>query len=146
MPRVKMEVVVGIFLLLGLLALGYLAIKLGRMEVIGGGGYTVYGTFPTVGGLRTGSPVEIAGVEVGRVVEIGLKDYQARVALRINGAIKLPEDSIVSIRTKGLIGEQFVRISPGGAEENIPPNGEIKETEPPVDIMELIANYAFGKI
>jgi phospholipid/cholesterol/gamma-HCH transport system substrate-binding protein len=146
MPRVKMEVVVGIFLLLGLLALGYLAIKLGRMEVIGGSGYTVYGTFPTVGGLRTGSPVEIAGVEVGRVVEIGLKDYQARVALRINGGIKLPEDSIVSIRTKGLIGEQFVRISPGGAEENIPPNGEIKETEPPVDIMELIANYAFGKI
>jgi phospholipid/cholesterol/gamma-HCH transport system substrate-binding protein len=146
MPRVKMEVVVGIFLLLGLLALGYLAIKLGRMEVLGGGGYTVYGTFPTVGGLRTGSPVEIAGVEVGRVVEIGLKDYQARVALRISGDIKLPEDSIVSIRTKGLIGEQFVRISPGGAEENIPPNGEIKETEPPVDIMELIANYAFGKI
>ena len=146
MSRVNMEVIVGIFLLLGLLALGYLAIKLGRMEVIGGGGYTVYATFPTVGGLRTGSSVEIAGVEVGRVQEISLKDYQARVALRIDGGIKLPEDSIVSIRTKGLIGEQLVRISPGGATEMIPPQGEIYETEPPVDVMELISKYIFGKV
>jgi phospholipid/cholesterol/gamma-HCH transport system substrate-binding protein len=146
MSRVNMEVIVGIFLLLGLLALGYLAIKLGRMEVIGGGGYTVYATFPTVGGLRAGSSVEIAGVEVGRVQEISLKDYQARVALRIDGGIKLPEDSIVSIRTKGLIGEQLVRISPGGATEMIPPQGEIYETEPPVDVMELISKYIFGKV
>jgi phospholipid/cholesterol/gamma-HCH transport system substrate-binding protein len=146
MSRVNMEVIVGIFLLLGLLALGYLAIKLGRMEVIGGGGYTVYATFPTVGGLRTGSSIEIAGVEVGRVQEISLKDYQARVALRIDGGIKLPEDSIVSIRTKGLIGEQLVRISPGGATEMIPPQGEIYETEPPVDVMELISKYIFGKV
>jgi phospholipid/cholesterol/gamma-HCH transport system substrate-binding protein len=116
------------------------------MEVIGGGGYTVYATFPTVGGLRAGSSVEIAGVEVGRVEEISLKDYQARVALRIDGGIKLPEDSIVSIRTKGLIGEQLVRISPGGATEMIPPRGEIYETEPPVDIMELISKYIFGKV
>jgi phospholipid/cholesterol/gamma-HCH transport system substrate-binding protein len=146
MSRVNTEVIVGIFLLLGLLALGYLAIKLGRMEVIGGGGYTVYATFPTVGGLRTGSSIEIAGVEVGRVQEISLKDYQARVALRIDGGIKLPEDSIVSIRTKGLIGEQLVRISPGGATEMIPPQGEIYETEPPVDVMELISKYIFGKV
>jgi phospholipid/cholesterol/gamma-HCH transport system substrate-binding protein len=146
MSRVNIEVIVGIFLLLGLLALGYLAIKLGRMEVIGGGGYTVYATFPTVGGLRAGSSVEIAGVEVGRVAEIRLQDYQARVALRINGGIKLPEDSIVSIRTKGLIGEQYVRISPGGSMEMISPGGEIFETEPPVDVMELISKYIFGKV
>jgi phospholipid/cholesterol/gamma-HCH transport system substrate-binding protein len=141
-----MEVVVGVFLLLGLLALGYLAIKLGRMEVIGGGGYTVYAMFPTVAGLRTGTAVEIAGVEIGRVESIRLQDYQARVRLRIDGGIKLPDDSIASIRTKGLIGEQFVKISPGGAEEMIPPGGEIHETEPPVDIMELISKYIFGKV
>jgi phospholipid/cholesterol/gamma-HCH transport system substrate-binding protein len=146
MSRINIEVIVGIFLLLGLLALGYLAIKLGRMEVIGSGGYTVYATFPTVGGLRSGSSVEIAGVEVGRVEEIRLQDYQARVALRINGGIQLPEDSIVSIRTKGLIGEQLVRISPGGSPEMIPPRGEIYETEPPVDVMELISKYIFGKV
>jgi phospholipid/cholesterol/gamma-HCH transport system substrate-binding protein len=141
-----MEVVVGFFLVLGLLALGYLAIKLGRMEVVGNSGYTVHAMFPNVGGLRTGTPVEIAGVEVGWVERIELKNYQAQVDFRVKKGIELPEDSIASIRTKGLIGEQFVRISPGGAEKNIPPGGEIKETEPPVDIMELIANYAFGKI
>jgi phospholipid/cholesterol/gamma-HCH transport system substrate-binding protein len=146
MARINTEVVVGVFLLLGLLALGYLAIKLGRMEVIGNSGYTVHATFPNVGGLRTGTPVEIAGVDIGWVERIQLKNYQARVDFRIKSGIELPEDSIASIRTKGLIGEQFVRISPGGAGENILPGGEIKETEPPVDIMELIANYAFGKI
>jgi len=146
MARINMEVVVGFFLLLGLLALGYLAIKLGRMEVVGNKGYTVHATFPNVGGLRTGTPVEIAGVDIGWVERIELKNYQARVDFRIKNGIELPEDSIASIRTKGLIGEQFVRISPGGAEENLSPGGEIKETEPPVDIMELIANYAFGKI
>jgi phospholipid/cholesterol/gamma-HCH transport system substrate-binding protein len=146
MTRVSTEVVVGFFLLLGLLALGFLAIKLGRMEVVGTSGYTVHATFTNVAGLRVGSSVEIAGVDVGWVERVHLKDYQAQVDFRINKGVVLPEDSIASIRTKGLIGEQFVKISPGGADKNIPPGGTINETEPPVDIMELIANYAFGKI
>jgi phospholipid/cholesterol/gamma-HCH transport system substrate-binding protein len=146
MTRINTEVVVGFFLLLGLLALGYLAVKLGKMEVVGGSGYTVRATFSNVAGLRVGTSVEIAGVDVGWVEGIHLKDYQAVVAFRIKDEVQLPEDSIASIRTKGLIGEQFVRISPGGAERNLQPGDEIKETEPPVDIMELIANYAFGKI
>jgi phospholipid/cholesterol/gamma-HCH transport system substrate-binding protein len=146
MTRINTEVVVGFFLLLGLLALGYLAVKLGKMEVVGSSGYTVRATFSNVAGLRVGTSVEIAGVDVGWVEGIHLKNYQAVVAFRIKDEVQLPEDSIASIRTKGLIGEQFVRISPGGAERNLQPGDEIKETEPPVDIMELIANYAFGKI
>jgi phospholipid/cholesterol/gamma-HCH transport system substrate-binding protein len=146
MTRINTEVVVGFFLLLGLLALGYLAVKLGKMEVVGGSGYTVQATFSNVAGLRVGTSVEIAGVDIGWVEGISLKNYQAVVAFRIKDGVQLPEDSIASIRTKGLIGEQFVRISPGGAERNLQPGDEIKETEPPVDIMELIANYAFGKI
>jgi phospholipid/cholesterol/gamma-HCH transport system substrate-binding protein len=146
MARINTEVIVGFFLLLGLLALGYLAVKLGKMEVVGGSGYTVHAIFSNVAGLRVGSPVEIAGVDVGWVEGIRLKNYQAVVAFRIKDEVQLPEDSIASIRTKGLIGEQLVRISPGGAEKNLRPGDEIKETEPPVDIMELIANYAFGKI
>lgn len=146
MTRINTEVVVGFFLLLGLLALGYLAVKLGKMEVVGGSGYTVQATFSNVAGLRVGTSVEIAGVDVGWVEGIRLKNYQAVIAFRIKDGVQLPEDSIASIRTKGLIGEQFVRISPGGAERNLQPGDEIKETEPPVDIMELIANYAFGKI
>jgi len=146
MTRINTEVVVGFFLLLGLLALGYLAVKLGKMEVVGSSGYTVQATFSNVAGLRVGTSVEIAGVDIGWVAGISLKNYQAVVAFRIKDGVQLPEDSIASIRTKGLIGEQFVRISPGGAERNLLPGDEIKETEPPVDIMELIANYAFGKI
>jgi phospholipid/cholesterol/gamma-HCH transport system substrate-binding protein len=146
MTRINTEVVVGFFLLLGLLALGYLAVKLGKMEVVGSSGYTVQATFSNVAGLRVGTSVEIAGVDIGWVEGIHLKNYQAVVAFRIKDGVQLPEDSIASIRTKGLIGEQFVRISPGGAERNLQPGDEIKETEPPVDIMELIANYAFGKI
>lgn len=146
MTRINTEVVVGFFLLLGLLALGYLAVKLGKMEVVGSSGYTVQATFSNVAGLRVGTSVEIAGVDIGWVEGIHLKNCQAVVAFRIKDGVQLPEDSIASIRTKGLIGEQFVRISPGGAERNLLPGDEIKETEPPVDIMELIANYAFGKI
>jgi phospholipid/cholesterol/gamma-HCH transport system substrate-binding protein len=146
MARINTEVVVGFFLLLGLLALGYLAIKLGKMEVVGGSGYTVYATFSNVAGLRAGSPVEIAGVDIGWVEAIRLENYQAVTAFRIREGVQLPEDSIASIRTKGLIGEQLVKISPGGAENILQPGDAIKETEPPVDIMELIANYAFGKI
>jgi phospholipid/cholesterol/gamma-HCH transport system substrate-binding protein len=146
MARMNMEVAVGVFLLLGLLALAYLAIKLGKMEVVGGSGYTVHATFSNVAGLRAGSPVEIAGVDIGWVESIHLKNYQAVVAFRIKDEVQLPEDSIASIRTKGLIGEQLVKISPGGSEKHLRSGDVITETEPPLDLMELISNYAFGKI
>jgi phospholipid/cholesterol/gamma-HCH transport system substrate-binding protein len=90
--------------------------------------------------------VEIAGVDIGWVESIHLRDYQAVVAFRIKDEVQLPEDSIASIRTKGLIGEQLVKISPGGSEKLLRAGDVIAETEPPVDIMELISNYAFGKI
>ena len=109
-------------------------------------GYVVSVDFPSVGGLKAGSSVEIAGVEIGRVESIGLADYQARVMLRLNRDIKLQEDSIASIKTKGLIGEKYVRISPGGSDKIIPPNGRIREVEAPVDFEELLSKYIFGKV
>lgn len=90
--------------------------------------------------------MEIAGVEVGRVESITLADYQARVTMRLQSGVTLQEDSIASIKTKGLIGEKFVRINPGGSERLIPPNGRIREVEPPVDLEELISKYIFGKV
>jgi phospholipid/cholesterol/gamma-HCH transport system substrate-binding protein len=146
MERTKVNVAVGLFLVLGILALGYLSIRLGRVSFLGGTGYLVTADFPSVGGLKAGSGVEIAGVLIGRVEAIGLADYQARVVLRLNNGVKLQDDSIASIKTKGLIGEKYIRISPGGSDKIIPPNGRIREVEAPVDLEELISKYIFGKV
>lgn len=146
MDRSKVNIAVGIFVVLGMLALAYLSIKLGRVTFFPGGGYRVSADFPSVGGLRPGASVEIAGVGVGQVESIGLADYQARVVLRLSSDVKLQEDAIASIKTKGLIGEKFIRISPGASEKLIPPNGRIREVEAPVDLEELISKYVFGKV
>jgi phospholipid/cholesterol/gamma-HCH transport system substrate-binding protein len=146
MERSKVNIAVGIFVILGILALGYLSISLGHVSFLGGGGYIVTVDFPSVGGLKAGSTVEIAGVEIGRVQSIGLADYQARVTLQLQTGIKLQEDSIASIKTKGLIGEKYIRISPGGSDKIIGPNGKIREVEAPVDFEELLSKYIFGKV
>jgi len=146
MERVRVNIVVGLFMVLGIVTLGYLSIQLGRVSFLGGRGYVVLVDFPSVGGLKAGSTVEIAGVEIGRVDSIGLDNYQARVKLRVQEGVKLQEDSIASIKTKGLIGEKYVRISPGGSDKIIPPGGKIREVEAPVDFEELLSKYIFGKV
>ncbi|HZS32358.1 MAG TPA: outer membrane lipid asymmetry maintenance protein MlaD [Methylomirabilota bacterium] len=142
----RVELGVGVFMLAGILALGYLSINLGRVDLFGRRGYVVYADFPTVGGLQSGASVEIAGVPIGRVQAITLKDYQARVALRIDDGVKLQDDAIVSIKTKGLIGEKFVQISPGGSDKIVGAGGRLREVEAPVDLEELISKYVFGKV
>jgi phospholipid/cholesterol/gamma-HCH transport system substrate-binding protein len=146
MDRSRVNIAVGIFVILGIVALAYLSIQLGQISFLGGRGYAVTVDFPSVGGLKAGSAVEIAGVEIGRVESIGLADYQARVTLRVHSGVKLQEDVIASIKTKGLIGEKYIRISPGGSDKIIPPNGRIREVEAPVDFEELLSKYIFGKV
>jgi phospholipid/cholesterol/gamma-HCH transport system substrate-binding protein len=146
MKRSALDLGVGMFVLIGLIALGWMSVKLGRIDLLGNRGYVVSADFPTVGGLKAGSTIEIAGVEVGRVDRIVLQDYQAHVVMVIQPGVKLQDDSIASIKTKGLIGERYVRISPGGSEKIIQPNGRIREVEPPVDIEELLSKYIFGKV
>jgi len=141
-----MELGVGLFMVAGVVALAYLSVNLGRVDIMGQSGYVVYADFPSVGGRKSGAAVEIAGVSVGRVQSIGLKDYQARVTLRIDSDVKLQTDAIVSIKTKGLIGEKFVLISPGGSDKIVPAGGRMTEVEAPVDIEELISKYVFGKV
>ncbi len=145
MKRVDLEVVVGVFLLLGIFALGWISIRLGQMQILGLSGYTVYADFPTVGGLKEGASVEIAGVKIGRVEGISLIEYRARVAMRIDSGVELQEDTIASIKTKGLIGEKYMRLSPGASDEIISPGGKIRETESPIDLEDLIGNVIFGK-
>ncbi|MBW1723259.1 MAG: outer membrane lipid asymmetry maintenance protein MlaD [Deltaproteobacteria bacterium] len=146
MRKLDIELSVGLFIIAGLICLGYLSIKLGRMEVLGGKGYEIYARFTNTGGLKVGASVAIAGVEVGRVKSITLEDYQARIVMNLDESIKIQEDAIASIKTRGLIGEKYVEITPGGSDQIIEPGGRIRETQPAVDFEELISNFVFGKI
>ena len=147
MRRSVVDLSVGVFILIGLVALGWMSVKLGKIDLLGNRGYTLTADFPSVGGLKAGSSVEIAGVQVGLVNTIVLdKDFQARVLMTIRPDVKLQDDSIASIKTKGLIGERYIRISPGGSDKVIAPNGRIREVEPPIDFEELLSKYIFGKV
>jgi phospholipid/cholesterol/gamma-HCH transport system substrate-binding protein len=146
MKKFDIELAVGLFVLAGLVCLGYLSIKLGKVEIVGGRGYEVYAIFSNSGGLKTGSTIVLAGVEIGRVKNIILENYQARVVMSLHPSVKLQEDAIASIKTKGLVGEKYIEITAGGSEKFIPPEGRIRETQPPVDLEELISKFVFGKI
>lgn len=135
----------GIFLVVGLLCLAYLSVKLGDVELFGTKLYSVQARFNNISGLKEGSEVEIAGVKVGKVSKISLDNYRANVELLINPDVRIQEDSIASIRTQGIIGDKYVKISPGGSDEYIKPNGVLSETESTVDIEELISKYIFEK-
>jgi len=146
MRKFDLELSVGVFLLAGILCLGYLSIKLAKMEVIGGSGYELMAQFSNIGGLKEGSSVVIAGVDVGRVKSIRLEDYEAEVILVLPQEIEIQEDAIASIKTKGLIGEKFIQITPGGSDMIMKSGDRIRETEPAVDMEALISNFVFGKI
>jgi phospholipid/cholesterol/gamma-HCH transport system substrate-binding protein len=140
---------VGVFVLIGILCLGYLSVKLGKLELFGGDHYVVRAYFDSVSGLKPGASVEIAGVEVGSVNAIALDPQQntrALVNLRMRGGIKLQDDVIASVRTRGLIGDKFILLKPGGADKLIAPGGFIRETESSVDLEELLSKYVHGQI
>ncbi len=140
------EILVGLFVVAGLLCLGYLAVRLGKLEAFGNSGYVVYADFVNVAGLRRGDAVEIAGVNVGRVDSLGLVDDRARLTLRINPGVAVQEDAIASVRARGLIGDKFIAISPGASDRLVPPGGRIRETESPPDITDLIGRMIGGNV
>jgi len=142
----RTEIVVGFFVLIGIACLGYLAIKLGKLEVMGSSGYTVFADFPSVAGLKIGDPVEIAGVKIGRVEAIRLAEDRARLELRVQDGVKLQDDVIASVRARGLIGDKFVLVTPGASDKIIAPGGKIRETESPPDIPDLIGKIVGGDL
>lgn len=146
MKRFGVEATVGLFVVLGVSALAYLSVQLGQLQLMQGGTYGVTAIFSTVAGLREGAGVEIAGVRIGRVQQIVLENFQAMVHMRLDTRVQLQEDAIASIRTRGLIGEKYVRLSPGGSERLISAGGRIREVETPVDFEDLIAQFIQGKI
>ncbi|MBF0539634.1 MAG: outer membrane lipid asymmetry maintenance protein MlaD [Nitrospirae bacterium] len=146
--RFDTEILVGVFVVLGFLSLAYLSVKLGNLNILSENGYVVIAQFNKTGGLKKGAPIEIAGVEIGKVKDVSLdKDtYQANVTMFIKPEVKVQEDAIASIKTKGLLGEKYVQISPGGSPTLLSSGGKLRETESAIDIEELISKYAFGEV
>lgn len=148
MKQSSVELGVGIFVLLGVLCIGYLTLRLGEVQVLGDKHYILNARFKAVTGLRAGAQVEIAGVQVGQVDAISLdpEDLVAMVRLKIKEGILLQDDSIASVKTAGLLGDKFIQLSPGGSDTLLKPGDLIVETEPALDIEALISKYAFGKL
>ncbi len=146
MDKGKLELVVGVFVLVGIVSLGYLSIKLGKLEIIGGDLYEVEALFNSASGLKPGATVEIAGVEVGRVKAISLKEDRAMVKLAVQNGTKLYSDTIASIKTRGIIGEKFLALSPGGGGDPLKPGDIIRDTEAGLDLEELVSQYVHGKV
>lgn len=148
MKKTNLELLVGIFVLLGLAAVAYLTIKLGSGSLVGGDTYLVEARFANAGGLNKGSTVMLAGVSVGRVetVRMDADDYSAIATLRVASRLRLPTDSMASIKTSGLIGDKYVSLSPGADETYLEPGTRIIMTESAVDLESLISKMAFGKV
>jgi phospholipid/cholesterol/gamma-HCH transport system substrate-binding protein len=148
MKKYKMEATVGVFVLVGMLCVGYLAVKLGNVGFIGEDSYPIYARFTSVSGLRTGNSVEMLGIEVGRVGRLSMdqEEQVAVVELEIKKGVIIYDDAIASIKTTGLIGDKYIQLDPGGAGEALKEGDTITETEPSIDIGELIGKYAFGEV
>ncbi|PID73541.1 MAG: outer membrane lipid asymmetry maintenance protein MlaD [Desulfobacterales bacterium] len=148
MNKRQVELGVGIFVLIGLIGVGYLTIRLGKMEWIGGDYYTVSARFQSVAGLKSGAEVVISGVKVGNVsrVELDQENMEALVRMKIRRGIVLSEDAIASVKTSGLIGDKYIRLSPGGSDTIIKPGELITETESAIDLEDMISKYVFGGV
>lgn len=148
MKKYAMETIVGIFIVFGLLCIGYMTIKLGHVSLLGDDSYSLIARFTSVTGLRVGNPVNILGIEVGKVERISMdqENQKAVVEIRIKKDMKVYDDAIASIKTEGLIGDRYISIDPGGAGSPLGHRGTITETQAPVDITELIGKYAFGEV
>ncbi len=142
--QTKIEIIVGFFMLIGLASISYIAIQLGDLQILGQESYIINARFTSASGLRTGAFIEAAGVRVGIVdsIEFDAEDYLAIVNLAIDIDVPVHEDAIASIRTAGIIGDKFIKITPGGG-EYLQPGEEIFETEPSINLEELISKYIF---
>lgn len=148
MKKYAMETTVGIFLIFGLIIIGYMTVKLGHVSLFGDDTYKLLARFTSVSGLRAGSTVDMLGIEIGRVERLSIdqKDQKAVVEMNIKKNIKIYDDAIASIKTEGLIGDKYLSIDPGGGGDLLHPGGTITETQPALDIESLVSKYAFGDI
>jgi phospholipid/cholesterol/gamma-HCH transport system substrate-binding protein len=141
-PSPVRDLIVGLFVALGLATIAYLSIQVGGVSYAGRGGLELHATFDQIGGLKPRAPVAIAGVTVGQVHDIKLDDrLRARVTLEVEKDLALPVDSSAAIQTQGLLGDQYVALEPGGEEEQLKNGDEIEFTESALSVERLIGKF-----
>ena len=148
MKKYSKETVVGIFVVIGLVCIGYMTVKLGNVGFFGDNTYSLFAKFNTVTGLREGNPVIMLGLDVGKVEKFTMdqENQQVMVRFKINKGIEVYDDAIASIKTEGLIGDKYVAIDPGGGGDLLADGDSITDTNSPTDIMDLVSKYAFGDV
>lgn len=141
----KTEISVGIFMMVGIACLVYLSVNLGGVDLFGSDAYMIEAKFGSIEGLEVAASVEIAGVPVGKVKRITLEENEAVVQMEIKKGTQITDDTIASIRTKGVIGDKFVKLSPGASDEILGDNDFLMETESSISLEELVSKYVFEK-
>jgi len=145
MKKKNVEIIVGLFMIAGFLAFVYLAFNLGEISLFAGSRtYVIEAEFANVAGVKEGASVQVAGVVVGQVEDISLVDSYANLDLRIDKSVRLPEDTMASVKSQGIIGDKYIQLTLGGAEEKLEEGDLILDTESAVDIESLISKFAFG--
>ena len=148
MKKYSKETVVGFFVVIGLFCIAYMTVKLGNIGFLGENSYSLYAKFTAVTGLRVGNPINMLGLEIGRVEKFTMdqENQQVLVEFKINNGIEVYDDAIASIKTEGLIGDKYVSIDPGGGGDLLANGDTITDTNSPTDIMDLVSKYAFGDV
>jgi phospholipid/cholesterol/gamma-HCH transport system substrate-binding protein len=141
----NVEMVVGVFLLAGFISFSWLAVKMGDINPFENETYPVTARFTSISGLKEGSSIELAGVIIGKVntIELDTGDYEAVVHLDVDKTVELQDDTIASIRTSGIIGDKYIKLTPGGSDIILEAGDEIEETEPAISLEELVSKYIF---
>jgi phospholipid/cholesterol/gamma-HCH transport system substrate-binding protein len=137
--------IVGVFLLAGFASFSWLAVKMGDLELFKKESYDISASFTSISGLKEGAALELAGVVVGKVTKIKLneEEYEATVFMDVVKTVQLSDDSIASIRTSGIIGDKFIKLTPGGSDIMLEAGDMIEETEASISIEELVSKYIF---
>jgi len=144
MKNLSLEFIVGLFLLVGIAAVTYLSVVVSGVSGFGSDGYRLSAKFENSSGLKRGAVIEIAGVKVGQVDSITLdsETQESMVWMVIDSGVEIQDDAVASIRTAGIIGDKFIKVSTGGG-DLLSDGDEIIETEPAISIEELISKYIF---
>ena len=145
MKKMNLEMIVGVFLLAGFISFSWLAVKMGDINPFQNETYPITARFTSISGLKEGSTIELAGVVVGKVrrIELDTGDYEAVVHMDISKQVELQDDTIASIRTSGIIGDKYIKLSPGGSDIILAAGDAIEETEPSISLEELVSKYIF---